>query len=391
MRRILPYLIVTTWAISAYSNVFFMFVPYLALKGFFPEDVGMVVGVFYATTMLARPLGGWIAERVGTRRALVISSLLCVGTAFFMFAASSFWPFLSIRLMMGCGYGVFVVALTTYQSLVIPEETRGRAFAFITLGSLSCLFTVVPLADWLLANNHLTAFLLLPVFTAALCLVLSFRLPPLPANWNDAPDALKKWGTWSDLRDETPFARTAISCVLFGLCDAAIVYLPALAVAMELAPSAFVVANGLGALTIRILGYNFFNRYPRYLFAGPSLLVMAFFLYLTTLSTSNSHLFLCGFCNGVGMGYGYPAHLALVGDLAPLRLRAKMSSLVYFCYDASWFALPVAVGFATPRMGEIGAFKFLGLLCVASGLGVTAMWARYAKKLVANAPNRPCC
>jgi MFS family permease len=370
------YLIGTTWAIYSYSNVFFMFAPYLALKGFSPEFAGILVGGFYAATTCARPLGSWLVERVGIRRTLIVSAFLCLGISLFMFVVSSFWPLLAIRLVMGCAYGIFVVALTTYQSLVIPEEIRGLAFALITLGSMACLFTVVPFADWLLAQGHTSFFLAVPVFTAGLCVVLSFRLPPL----SRASSILSgEWGTWSELYRDTPVWRMGTSSTLFGLCDASIVYLPALALAMGLVPSAFVVANGLGALTIRIWGRDFFNRYPRYIFAGPSLLVMAIFLYLSAVAANNFWLFVCGFFYGIGMGYGYPAHLALIGDLAPARLRAKSSAVVYFCYDVSWFALPVYVGFATPVIGEVWAFKLLAFFSVISGAGVTAMWVSYPK------------
>jgi MFS family permease len=150
---------------------------------------------------------------------------------------------------------------------------------------------------------------------------------------------------------------------------------------MKLSPTSFVVANGLGALAMRTLGRKFFNRYPRYVFAGPSLLVMAFFLYLTTLAASDFQLFACGLFYGVGMGYGFPAHLALVGDLAPARLRAKSSALVHFCNDSSWFVLPVYVGFAARRVGEMGAFRLLALASAAFGIGVTVMWARYIKNV----------
>ena len=179
---LVSYLIWTTWAIYSYSNVFFMLAPYLTLKGFSPEFAGILVGGFYAATTLARPLGGWIAERAGIRATLIVSAFLCLGVALFMFAASSFWSLLSTRLVMGCAYGVFVVVLTTYQSLAIPEEIRWRSFALITLGSLGCLFTVVPFADWLLARGRAALFLTVPVLAAGLCVILSFRLPSLSKN-----------------------------------------------------------------------------------------------------------------------------------------------------------------------------------------------------------------
>ncbi|MDR3229941.1 MAG: MFS transporter [Synergistaceae bacterium] len=379
MRLPVVYLIGITWAIYSYSNVFFMFSSYLALKGFSPDRAGLLVGAFYAATTLIRPAGSWVVERAGIRRTLIVAACVCLVAATLNFVTVSFWPLLAIRIAMGCAFGVFLVALTTYQSLIIPEEIRGTAFALITLGALSCLFTVVPLSDWLLSLGKTTPFLAIPVVMAALCIVLSCRLPPLSGALNVTENL--EWGTWGELYRDTPFWRTLTSCALFGLCDASIVYLPALILAMGLVPTFFVVGNGLGALAMRTLGYAFFNRHPRYVFAGPSLFVMAVFLFFTTRATSNVWLFAYGFLYGTGMGYGFPAHLALIGDLAPARLRAGMSALVYFCYDISWFVLPVYVGFATPRIGERGAFSILSVICVISGVGVTMMWRAWSKRV----------
>jgi MFS family permease len=378
MRLMLLYLMGITWAIYSYSNVFFLFAPYLALMGFSSESAGILVGAFYAATSLVRPVSGWIVERAGIRRTLAVSALLCLGAAFFKFVTVSFWPLLLIRLAMGSAYGVFIVALTTYQALVIPEEVRGAAFAVVTLGALFCLFTVVPLADWLLRNRFFSLFLAVPLCVATLCVVLSYRLPPLPAN-SASENRKMDWGSWGELYRNTPFWRIVTSCTLFGLCDASIVSLPALILTMRLKTTSFVVASGLGALMMRTLGRKFFNRYPRYVFAGPSLVVMAFFLYLTTAVADNLQLAACGLFYGIGMGYGFPAHLALVGDLAPARLRAKSSVLVHFCYDASWFVLPVYIGLVTSRLGAMGAFRLLALACFLFGAGVTIMWAKYAK------------
>lgn len=379
MRLLVLYLIGITWAIYSYSNVFFMFAPYLQMLGFSPERSGILVGAFYAATTLVRPVGGWIVERAGIRRTLIVAACVCLGAAALKFVAVSFWPLLAIRLIMGCAFGVFVVALTTYQSLVIPEEIRGLAFALITLGALACLFTVVPLADRLLSQNHPIPFLAIPVVMAGLCILLSCCLPPLSSRLK--AEGVPEWGTWKDLYEETPFWRTVTSCTLFGLCDASIVYLPALALAMGLVPTSFVVGNGLGALAMRTLGRDFFNRHPRYVFAGPSLFVMAVFLWMTTMARDNTWLFVFGVLYGTGMGYGFPAHLALTGDLAGARLRAKMSALVHFCYDSSWFVLPVYVGFVTPHIGEMGAFRVLSVICIAAGIGVTLMWRSYSKSL----------
>jgi hypothetical protein len=44
-----------------------------------------------------------------------------------------------------------------------------------------------------------------------------------------------------------------------------------------------------------------------------------------------------------------------------------------------WFLIPLYMGFATPHIGEVGAFKLLSIVCMISGIFVTAMWSRYEK------------
>ena len=384
--QLIFYLIAITWAVYCYSNSYFFMPIYLDLHGFPKELTGMLVGAFYAATTLVRPFGGFITERVGIKKILITSAATCICAAAFKFITLSFIPLLLIRILMGCSFGIFVVALTTYQSLVIPEESRGVAFAYISIGSLGCLVTVVPLADLLLSHSFEKLYLSLPIIAAALCIVLSIKLPPLPENVKKATEN-QEWGTWNELYNDTPFWRIVISNALFNLCDAANIYLPAFAVAMGLVPSSFSVAIGIGAFTVRTLGRKVFTIFPRYALAGPSLFTMALSLILSSYAKNNALFFLCGLLFGAGMGYGYPAQLSLIGDLAPAKLRAKLSSLVHFCIDISWFIIPLYMGYAIPYIGEIGAIKLLSIICMISGVLVTVMWQRYEKSILLSRKN----
>ncbi|MCL1940936.1 MAG: MFS transporter [Synergistaceae bacterium] len=376
--RLVAYLIAITWAIYCYSNAYFFMPVYLGLHQFPKELTGILVGAFYAATTLVRPFGGFITERAGIKRTLIISAVSCICAATLKFFTLSFAPLLLIRILMGCSFGIFIVALTTYQSLVIPEESRGVAFAYISIGSLGCLATVVPLADLLLSYQCEKFYLSLPIISAFFCMILSIKLPPLPENVKKTTEN-QEWGTWGELYENTPFWRIAASNALFNLCDAANIYLPAFAIAMKLVPSSFSVAVAIGAFTVRTLGGKIFTIFPRYALAGPSLFTMALSLILSAYATNNALFFMCGLLFGAGMGYGYPAQLSLIGDLAPAKLRAKLSSLVHFCIDISWFLIPLYMGFATPHIGEVGAFKLLSIVCMISGILVTAMWSKYEK------------
>jgi MFS family permease len=376
--RLVVYLIAITWAIYCYSNTYFFLPIYLDIHAFPKELTGMLVGAFYAATTLVRPFGGLITERVGIKKTLIVSTIICIIAATFKYFTLSFMPLLFIRILMGCSFGIFIVALTTYQSLIIPEERRGVVFAYISIGSLGCLVTVVPLSDFLLSHSYENLFLSLPIIAAVSCMILAIKLPQLPENVKKTAEN-QEWGTWKELYQNTPFWRIVTSNALFNLCDAANIYLPALAVAMGLLPTSFAISTGIGAFTARTLGSRIFAIFPRYSLAGPSLFTMALSLILSTYATNNALFFLCGLLFGVGMGYGYPAQLSLIGDLAPAKLRAKLSSLVHFCIDTGWFIIPLYMGFITPHIGEVGAFKVLSIICMISGIFVTAMWRQYEK------------
>ena len=353
---------------------------YLDLHEFPKELTGMLIGAFYAATTLVRPFGGIITERVGIKKVLIISAIICVCAAFLKYFTLSFTPLLLIRILMGCSFGIFVVALTTYQSLIIPEESRGVAFAYISIGSLGCLATVVPLADLLLSYSYEKLYLLIPIIAALVCIFLAIKLPPLPENVISTPEK-QVWGTWKELYEDTPFWRIVASNSLFSLCDAANVYLPTFAIAMGLIPSTFSIATVIGAFTARTSGRKIFTIFPRYALAGPSLFIMALSLFLSARASNNILFFVCGLLFGVGMGYGYPVQLSLIGDLAPAKLRAKLSSLVHFCIDISWFIIPLYMGFAIPHIGEVGAIKALSIICMIFGVLVTIMWRKYKKAL----------
>lgn len=373
MHSLILFLFMSNFAIYAYSNTYFFLAPYLESQGMSASDAGLAVSVFYAATTLARPFGGWIVERSGVRRSMILSSLACAALSIvFAFHGKDLAPILGVRLLMGLSFSVFVVAMTAYQALSVSEELRGASFALATIGSVFPLFTVVPFSDFLLRRGASLLFLAMPPIAALLCVRLSIRLKPVVPPAGD--EGRISWGTYGDLFHTTPAIRMALSCLLFGLCDASIVYISSFAMGKGLVPSAFMIPNAIGATLIRFYGRGPFNRLPRTLLAGPSFALMAACLVATSYATSNTILAVCGLFYGMGMGYAYPAHLSFTGDLVPIRLRAKAASLVFFSMDFSWFLLPLYMGFAGESAGVVLAFRRFALFCVAASLFVTWMW-----------------
>lgn len=375
MDRLILSLLIINFAIYSYSNAFFFLAPYLAGRGYSAASAGILVGVFYAATTAVRPVGSWITERIGVRKSMIWSSGVCIACALALqLYQGAFGWFVGVRVVMGLAYSIFMVALTTYQALVIEESKRGLGFVLVSVGSLIPMFTVVPLTDYLVRSGLDRFFMILPLAAAALSFSLALRLRPARFQGSPGQDQPMEWGTYGDLFRETPAGKIVFSCFFFGLCDASIVFIGTVLLEKGLVPSWFIFSLGAGALFVRTAGRNLFNRYQRTVFAGPSFLVMALCLLGLAFADSSLGLVFWGFFYGMGMGYGYPAHLALTADLAAPRLRAKASALVHFSMDLSWFILPLYMGFGCTLLGTRQAFLLFTLLCIATAVMTTVMW-----------------
>jgi len=306
---------------------------------------------------------------------MIWSSGVCIACALALqLYQGAFGWFVGVRVVMGLAYSIFMVALTTYQALVIEESKRGLGFVLVSVGSLIPMFTVVPLTDYLVRSGLDRFFMILPLAAAALSFSLALRLRPARFQGSPGQDQPMEWGTYGDLFRETPAGKIVFSCFFFGLCDASIVFIGTVLLEKGLVPSWFIFSLGAGALFVRTAGRNLFNRYQRTVFAGPSFLVMALCLLGLAFADSSLGLVFWGFFYGMGMGYGYPAHLALTADLAAPRLRAKASALVHFSMDLSWFILPLYMGFGCTLLGTRQAFLLFTLICIATAVMTTVMW-----------------
>ena len=120
-------------AIFGLSNVYYLLGIYLAMRGMAtPAQIGWIMGAFYAAQTCCRPFAGDVLLRLGFRRTFLAGSLLCLaGSTGFALTGTGFHWLVFWRVLMGVGSSLYVIALTTYQTLGIPDSIRGSAFSLI--------------------------------------------------------------------------------------------------------------------------------------------------------------------------------------------------------------------------------------------------------------------
>lgn len=356
------------FAVNGVSNVYYLLAAYLTCLGLDdPKAAGLVLSSYYASSTLSRPLVGWLVERLPFRSSFLLgASVLLACSLGLALSGPSLPRLLFWRSLMGVGASLFVVALTTYQTLRVPESHRGSSFALTSAGSIAPLVTFVPLAELFLAKGLPFAYALLPVAVSLCCLFLAFpfRGDEMPVETGERP------GSYGEIFRHRPVLTLFLSVTLFSLTDAAMLSVTGLAHAKGLLASGFISANAAVSVLIRLTSFRLMDRLPRMSLVAPSLALTSSGLILASFAPSNALFTACGALFGLGMGFGFPMHLALIGDVAPRPLRAKTSSMVWFFMACCFSLSPLAIGHMAALSGYEGAFRLFGgsLLLAAPGL-----------------------
>ncbi len=379
--RLLILLFLTNFGLMGISNTYYMLAPYLKDLGVSdPATIGWVLGMYYGANTLSRPLVGWLVEKFTFRTSLLGGGLtVFLTTAGLALAGDSVPGILFWRALTGLASSLYIVALTTYQTLAVPRERLGSSFALVSAGSIAPLISFVPLSEWLLHSGNGLLYIWLPPATALFCLALSIGFP-LEEN-----EALRKSrdrrGSYRELF-ALPAARILfLSQTLFSLTDAAMLSLALLASDLGLVTSAFISANAAVSIALRVTCFRLLDRLPRMKIASLTLGLTSLALLLGSFAGSNLAFLLCGALFGVGMGIGFPLHLALIGDVSPPHLRAKTTSMVWFFMSLCFFVSPLIIGYLSDVIGIGKAFRTFALpLLIAAPIMHLLLWKPLAER-----------
>ena len=345
------------FAIMAFGDLYFLLALYLQNMGVTdPGTLGWILGIYFAASTVTRPLASLVIERFSFRKVMLAASLLCLASGAGVALAGSSVPLILVfRALTGFSSSLFLVGLTTYQVLTVPEKVRGSSFTLASAGTIAPLIALLPIAEWLLRNGHKNFYIWSPILPAFLCLAVTLTIP----RKEDPSLGNVYWGTYSEVLKGKEFRTLLASVILFAMTDAAIVSLAGLAMERSLLASSFISSQALTGLLIRLFGFRLMDRLPRNRLAALSFSVTAFALVAVTFVNSNAWMIFGGVVYGIGMGYGFPLHLALIGDMVPARLRPKATSLVWFLMAGCYFVSPVLTGFIARYFNFAWAFRLI--------------------------------
>lgn len=380
IRRLLPRMAGTNFAIMSFSYVYFLLPLYLDHAGLrSPATIGWILGTCYAASTIPRPLMALLVERFPFRTTLAGAALCCVAGSVGLALSGISLPLLVIsRVLMGFGFGLFLVSFTTYQTMVIPNEVRGGAFALITIGAMAPFLIVVPLVDWILNHGFFGFYIWVGPMVAAVCALVGMTYGRID---RERVQPSWRWGTYSQLF-AIPGARALfISVLIYGMTDAAIISISTLSMSRGLLSSWFMFAFAVAAITVRLAGFRLMDVFPKGRMYPVAIAITSFSLFGTSFAGSNVAFAFWGFLYGAGVGVAFPLSLAMIGDVAPPDLRPKATAMVLLILDGCFFITPVVMGYASSLLGVAGAFRVIpGMLFFAAPVLYLYLWKPLARR-----------
>lgn len=354
-------------------------VPFLALyltreRGFTVERAGLVVSLYGVGAVIASPLGGMLADRVGRRITLAGGlwmgsiGMVCLGFARDPIAISV------AAFCLGIMGEVYRPAVSAAVSDIVSPEDRQRAFSLLYWVVNVGFAIAVPLAGLMVRYGYLTLFLADAVTTFTYGCVIWFMLPetrPARASTQDtsAPGAASS--LLAPFRDP---AFLAFAVPIFGV--AVIFHQSQVSLPMDLSARGLTEAQFGTVLAVNgvliVLLQPFTSRMLSHLRRAQALAIAAALTGLGFgLHSVSAHMGIAAFAVAVwtlGEMLQAPVAPSIVADLAPSGLRGSYQGAYHMLWGMASGAAPALGGWLLGRAGSSSLWMtclVLGLVCAA--------------------------
>jgi MFS family permease len=328
---------------------------------FSSETIGWILGIYFLSAMLSRPLGGWLLENFGIRRMLIWSGMLSFMGCSLLFYTQSATLLIIGRVISGAGFGIYSTGLFSHQAICVSEKMRGAMFSLLVVGGILPIGTITPLGEWLLLKSQNTLFLAIGPILSLVCCFLGGRVCITTKGEINSGDE-KSWGTYSELFSSRSFQFLVLTGTIIALVDALIINFSLLAIEKKLVASYFFVSVSVSAALVRLAGSQLLNVLPRVVLLAPCGILMTCSVIMASFFPTNSVFVVAGILFGIGIGAGWPMYHSLIGDLLDPTLLPKSTSTALLLYDAGFFVTPLIVGYFLPHFGTSWTFVIISLV-----------------------------
>src|SRR5258708_14497847 len=150
----------------------------LALGGS-PSAAGLFLGLLTYACAFSAPITGTLADCVGSRRILIISSIAITGFSIAYALSPSYQVMLGLVLLHGLFWSGLLTGSAAYMTNILPESRRAEGIAYWGLSTIAAIAVAPSIGFWMFHFGW-RALCLEAAGLNILMAIIAWCLPPQP-------------------------------------------------------------------------------------------------------------------------------------------------------------------------------------------------------------------
>lgn len=323
--------------------------------------VGLGIGMFSLSAVLARPFVGQVGDRRG-RRILMVAGGLLVGLGTLAYVvADALVPLLVLRFISGAGEAAFYVGAASVINDLAPDERRGEALSYFSLALYAGLAVGPVLGETVMQGATFDAAWIVSGAAALLATLLVLRLPDTRPEYNGDRKPTKRGRI---VHPAGVIPGFILATAIIGLSGfSAFVPLYTLSIGMTGSRMVFVL-NSVVVLTVRFFGARIPDRLGARTTVRFGLTTNVVGFALIALWAEPIGLYLGTIMFALGHSLVFPALMTMAVDAAPSHERGAVVGTFTAFFDLAFGGGAVALGVVANLFGYGGVFVTSSLVAL---------------------------
>ena len=308
--------VISFFAQFACASVFYALIPtlpiYLSRLGSTNAAIGVMIGGFSISAVVIRPLIGIALLKTPEKKIMILGAIIFfLSTVAYLFG-KPFLPLLTVRIVQGIGWALFVTASLTLVMRITPEGNRGQSVGYFFL-AFNMAFALAPSFGIFLMNLINFSGLSLVCTGLSLCsLFLALQLKKNPTHPVGNPS----------IKNQPFLSREALPSAILGfmgniIWGAVTAFFPLYALSQGVSnPGFFFAVYAFVLILCRLLGGRILDVYKREKIIFPCLFLIIIAMVILAFSTTSSMFLLVAVIWGLGNSFFFPSIVAYAIDLA---------------------------------------------------------------------------
>ena len=333
---------------------------YFARLGSAEMEIGVLVGIFGASSVVFRLVVGSALLRYSEKSVMMFGALLFAITFLASIVLRPFWPFFVVRFFQGIAFACIDTAALAFIIKATPPANRGRAIGYFVLAPVFSQ-AIAPSLGMFLVDQYSFAFLFLICTGLSLCAFsFSWNLEGQeivrPDNESSAHDAL-----FLERKIVVPGILSFLQQFVWG---GLIAFFSLYAIRCGITnPGFFFSAVAVMLMAGRILGGRIFDAYSEEEIILVCILTSIAAMVILSFSKTLSMFIFVGLLWGTGSAFFFPASMAYALDYANSSGGTAVGTFRALS-DLGLALGPMIMGIIIPLTGYRAMFLCLALVCL---------------------------